>query len=133
PSSGRPCSRTSTAMCEATSPACAPPTPSATANSGERAKQAASLLRRWRPVSERSKCSATLSTPGSPPLLERELAVADADAVAVVQRLRARPQLLVEVGAVGGAEVLEHDDAALPRELGVAGGRERILEADLGL
>ena len=42
-------------------------------------------------------------------------------------------QLLVEVGAVGGAEVLDHDDAALAREPGVARGRERVLEADLRL
>ena len=38
-----------------------------------------------------------------------ELAVADPDAVAVVQRLRARQRLLVEIGAVGRAEILDHE------------------------
>ena len=58
---GSPPSSTLTAMPEATSPAWAPPIPSATANSGERAKYASSLARRWRPVSVSLKVSATRS------------------------------------------------------------------------
>ncbi len=42
-------------------------------------------------------------------------------------------QLLVEVGAVGRAEILEHDDAALLVDARVARGGEGVLEADLGL
>ena len=41
-------------------------------------------------------------------------------------------QLLVEVGAVGGAEILDHDDVALLVDARVARGGERILEPDLG-
>ena len=51
PESGRPCSNASTAIREATSPACAPPIPSATTNTGARANDESSLSRRWRPVS----------------------------------------------------------------------------------
>ena len=57
--------------------------------------------------------------------LEGELGVADADAVAGVQRLRAAQRLLVEVGAVRRAEVLEHDDVALRHEPRVARRRRR--------
>ena len=46
---------------EATSPACAPPMPSATTNSGERTSSESSLARRWRPVSLPEYCSATRS------------------------------------------------------------------------
>ena len=62
-----------------------------------------------------------------------ELAVADPHAVAAVQRLRPGHELLVEVGAVRRAEVLEHDDPAVAQQLRVAAGRERVLEPDLGL
>src|SRR6185503_10045710 len=62
-----------------------------------------------------------------------ELAVADAHAVAAVQRLRAGQELLVQVRAVRGAEILQHHDPALSQQAGVAGGRERVLKADLGL
>src|SRR4051812_16369787 len=133
PASGSPSWSTSTAIPEATSPACAPPIPSATAKSGERAWNASSLARRWRPVSVRSKCSATRSI--SPPSTVHvgELAVADPHAVAGVQRLRAAEELLVEVRAVRRAEVLEHDDPALLDQPRVARGGERVLEADLRL
>ena len=50
-----------------------------------------------------------------------------------VQRLRAAEELLVEVGAVGGAEVLDHHHAALADDLRVARRGERVLQADLGL
>src|SRR5215217_1585634 len=129
--SGSPSSRTSTARPDATSPACAPPIPSATANSGERAKKASSLSLRWRPVSVRSTCWATRSK-ALRALHVRELAVADAHAVAAVQRLGAGHELVVEVGPVRRAHVLEDDHGALAQEARVARGRERVLEADLG-
>src|SRR5271170_53260 len=116
-------------MREATSPACAPPMPSATTNSGERASSESSLARRWRPVSLPAYCSATRSTSVD---LERELAVADAHPVAGVQRPGALQQLLVEVGAVGRAEIFDHDDVALLVDTGVARGGKRVLEPDLG-
>ena len=51
PCSGSPPSNTSTAIFEATSPAWAPPIPSAITNSGARANALSSFSRRWRPVS----------------------------------------------------------------------------------
>ena len=48
-----------------------------------------------------------------------------------MQRLRTGDELLVEVGAVGRPEVLEHDEPALPRQPRMAAGGERILEPDL--
>ena len=48
-----------------------------------------------------------------------------------VQRPRAVEELLVEVGPVRRAEILDHDDPALAHEPRVAGGGERILEMDL--
>src|SRR5271170_7389057 len=104
PPSGRPAWKASTAMREATSPACAPPMPSATTNSGERASSESSLARRWRPVSLPAYCSATRSISVD---LERELAVADPHPVAGVQRPGALQQLLVEIGAVGRAEIFD--------------------------
>src|SRR5262249_34500741 len=128
-SSSSPPRNASTAICEATSPACAPPIPSATTNSGERASRASSLARRWRPVSVTAYCSATRSISVG---LEREFALADADAVARVQGPRRLQELLVEVGAVGGVEVLDHNDVAALVHARMPGGGERILEPDLG-
>ena len=48
-----------------------------------------------------------------------------------VQRLRAGQRLLVQVGAVGGAEILDHDHVSLARDPRVARGGERVLELDL--
>ena len=61
---------------------------------------------RWRPVSVRSACSATRSISR---VHVGELAVADPHAVAGCSGCGPVEQLLVEVGAVGRAEVLEHD------------------------
>src|SRR5208282_4728163 len=126
--------KTSTAMREATSPACAPPMPSATTYSGARASSASSLARRWRPVSVPVYCSATRSILKACLIdLEAEFTVADAHTVAGVQRARALQQLLVEVGAVGRSEVFDHDGVALLVDERVARGGERVLDADLGV
>ena len=69
--------------CEATSPAWAPPIPSATTKIGARTKNESSLALRWRPVSVRNAWSSTRST--AHPRLEPELGVADPDDVAVDQ------------------------------------------------
>src|SRR5437867_252319 len=135
PPSGSPRPSVSTAIREATSPACAPPMPSATTNSGARAYSESSLPRRWRPVSVLWNSSATRSISGPLPLspiLVRELGVSDPDAVAAVQRLGALQQLLVEVRPVRRAEVLDHHDRALPDQPRVARGGEGVLQADLG-
>src|SRR5271170_205237 len=93
--SGRPSWKDSTAILEATSPACAPPMPSATTNSGERASRASSLARRWRPVSVAEYCSLTRSISID---LEHEFALADPQMIAGVQGAGGVEQLLVEVG-----------------------------------
>src|SRR6202035_4350625 len=104
--------------------------PSATTNSGERASSESSLARRWRPVSVPAYCSATRSTSVD---LEGEFAVADPHAIAGMQRPRRLQHLLVEVGAVRRAEILDHDSIALLEDPRVARGGERILQTDLRL
>src|SRR6185295_19289202 len=140
--SGMPPSNESTAILEATSPAWAPPMPSATTNSGARTKRLSSLPWRWRPRSDSSQCSEILNkkafalrSPETPPgdlratlrgrkprpvicvrrysSLKSEFGVPDADAVTYVQRLRAAEGLTVEVRAVGRAQVLQHDHVSL--------------------
>src|SRR5229473_4119893 len=127
--SSRPGRNDSTAIREATSPACAPPMPSATTNSGERASNESSLARRWRPVSVTAYCSATRSMSVD---LEGEFAVADADAVAGMQRPGGLEQLLVQVGAVRGAQILDHDYVSLLVDARVPRGGEGVLQPDLG-
>src|SRR5258708_7432658 len=127
--SSRPGLNDSTAIREATSPACAPPMPSATTNSGERASSESSLARRWRPVSVTAYCSATRSMSVD---LEGEFAVADAQAVTWMQRPGRLEQLLVQVGAVGGAQVLDHQYVSLLVDASVSRGGKWVLQADLG-
>src|ERR1039458_7302901 len=126
--SSRPCLKDSTAIREATSPACAPPIPSGTTNSGERASRESSLARRWRPVSVPAYCSATRSISVD---LEREFTVADAHAVPGVQRPGRLEQLLVEIGAVGGVEILDYYYVALLVDARVPRRGKRILQSDL--
>src|SRR5579859_6420372 len=124
----------STAIRDATSPARAPPIPSATTNSGARASSESSFARRWRPVSVPAYCSATRSirSPISALVdLERELALADAHAIPEVQRLGAVQKLLVEIRPVRRVEVFDHEDVPLRKHARMARGCERVLEADL--
>src|SRR5918992_4228186 len=135
---GRPASNDSTAISDATSPAWAPPIPSATTNSGARTKRLSSLPCRWRPRSDAWKCSAMRSTEirVSPPdrrkphpatcvrrylPLEGEFGIPDANAVTNVKRLRTPQRLAVEVGPVRGPQVLEHDHVPLGDEPRVGG------------
>ena len=60
-SSPSACSKASMAIREATSPACAPPIPSATTNTGALTNALSSFSRRWRPVSVRQTVSVTWS------------------------------------------------------------------------
>src|SRR5437016_9138372 len=130
-SSGMPFSSVSTTMPEATSPARAPPMPSATANSGGRENALSSLERRSRPVSVSWTESATRRITGLGSLDVGELVVADGDAVAGVQRLRAAQGLAVEVRAVGRAEVLQDQQVALTHDPRMSGGREGVLDPDV--
>src|SRR3712207_589747 len=123
PESGSPGWKASTAMRAATSPACAPPIPSATTKIGERASSASSLAERWRPVSLLAKWSATLSMPSQD---VGELGVADPDAVPRVQRLGPAQRLAVEERAVGRAHVLEDHRRPLGDDPRVLGGREGV-------
>src|SRR4051794_21630902 len=125
------------AIREATSPACAPPMPSATTNSGERAKALSSFSRRCRPVSVFHVVCATRSISGlavgRASLPVGEFGVADSDPVAVVQWLGTVQRLLVEVGAVRGTHVLDHHHPTFTRDAGVTRGGERVIEADLDI
>ncbi len=132
PARPRPAGRSlkdSTAIREATSPACAPPMPSATTNSGARASSESSLARRWRPVSVPAYCSATRSTSVD---LEREFAVADAHAIARMQR----PRRLAAAPRSGRCRWSSRDPRSrrcCPARRCARGARgERVLQADLG-
>src|SRR5487761_2452760 len=127
--SSRPGRNSATATLEATSPAWAPPIPSAITNRGERTSSESSFARRWRPVSVPAYCSTTRSKSVD---LEGEFAVADPNAVPGVQRPWGLQQLLVEVGAVGRVEIFDDDRVALLVDAGVARGGEGILEPYLG-
>src|SRR5664279_2595923 len=102
--------------------------PSATTNSGARTKALSSLSRRWRPVSVFQIVSAArsmlvrVSTAEWSSLQVGELAVADPNPIAVVQRLWSGKRFLVQIGAVGGAEILDHQDVSLTGDLRVTGG-----------
>src|SRR5918999_4095291 len=147
--SGRPASNDSTAISDATSPAWAPPIPSATTNRGARTKRLSSLPWRCRPRSDAWKCSAMRSTEIriSPSghrnprpatctrrylSLEGEFGIPDANAVTNVERLRTPQRLAVEIGPVRGPEVLEDDHVPLGDKSRVGGGGERVLEPDVG-
>src|SRR5437588_3810990 len=122
-------SNASTAMREATSPARAPPMPSATANTGSRSRYESSLLCRWRPTSVRLACSAIRRA--TPSLLVAVLGLAYPDRVGRLQLLRPRELALVEVSPVGRSEVLDVHGVSAGEDAGVGGGRERILDSDV--
>src|SRR5215211_1171919 len=109
-SDSRALSTASTATADATSPALAPPIPSATANSGGRTTSESSFAVRWRPTSVRPACSRMRSVTRL--LLVAVFAVADPDRVRQLQALRGLHLASVQVGAVGRAHVLEVHEAA---------------------
>src|SRR5438876_6625921 len=119
-------SKASTAIREATSPARAPPIPSATAKTGARSRYESSLLCRCRPTSVRLAFSTTCRATAS--LLVAVLGVADPDRVARLELLRAVDLALVQVGAVCRAEVLDEHRVAAREDAGVRRRRERILD-----
>src|SRR5437588_11855398 len=62
-----------------------------------------------------------------------ELAVADPNLVARMERLRPAQRLLVEIRAVRRSQVFDHDHVTLARDAGVPGGGKRIVEPDLDI
>src|SRR5215212_10788033 len=103
-------STASTATADATSPAFAPPIPSATANSGGRTTSESSFAVRCLPTSVRPACSTMRSATRL--LLVAVFAVAYADRVAHVEPLGGLHLPAVQVRAVGGSHVLQVHGAA---------------------
>src|ERR687897_2875617 len=105
----RASSTASTASADATSPALAPPMPSATANSGGLTTSESSLALRCRPTSVRPACSTMRSATRL--LLVAVFAVADPDRIRHLQALRGLHLASVQEGAVGRAHVLQVHEA----------------------
>src|SRR5919201_1756427 len=120
--------KTSVARCEATSPAFAPPIPSATAKNGGETSRASSFVSRWRPTSVLPACSAIRSATLLPIAI---FAVADADDVGRPQPLALSQLPAVEIGPVGRAHVLDIHEAAALEYARVRGRGERILHVDV--
>src|SRR3954453_8802622 len=126
-----PCSSNAfVASSEATSPARAPPIPSATANRGGARKSASSLLSRWRPTSLAPACSMIRSAIRL--LLVAVLGVADPDHVRRLEPLARGELTAVEICPVGGSHVLDVHVIAALVDAGVVGGGELVLNLDLG-
>src|ERR671917_1684609 len=113
-SESRSPSNTSVAIEDATSPALAPPIPSATAKKGGASTKSSSLALRWRPTSVLPACSTIRRVTGRHSFLVAVLGVADADLVRHLEALGRAHLPPVQVGAVRGAHVLQvHVVAAL--------------------
>src|SRR4051812_47296121 len=117
-------------MCEATSPARAPPMPSATTNRGERSRKESSLLWRARPTSESAAFSAIRRATRL--LLVAVLGVADPDHVGHLQLFRLSQLTAVEERPVGGSHVLYVHELAAREDPGVRGGGERVVDPHVG-
>src|ERR687892_934281 len=128
-SESRSPSKASVAMAEATSPALAPPIPSATAKNGASATKSSSLALRWRPTSVRPTCSTMRRATGL--LLVAVLGVADANSVGHLEPFRAADLPAVHVGAVRGAHVLHVHVVAALEDPRVRRGGERIVHVDV--
>ena len=101
-------SNDSAAIRDATSPACAPPIPSATRTAASRRRTNPRWRCRWRPVSVRNACSTTRSNLRLRYLqLEPELRVADLDLVEVGELRLPLEHRLVQESAVGRVHVLD--------------------------
>src|SRR3954454_4933852 len=116
-------------MCEATSPARAPPMPSATTNRGERSRYESSLLWRARPTSERAAFSAMRR--GKRLLLVAVFGVADADHVSHLQLLGLAQLAAVQKRSVGRSHVLYVHELAAREDPAVCRRGERVLDLDV--
>src|SRR5437773_4964101 len=114
-SASRPRPKASVAICDATSPALAPPIPSATTKKGGSSSRASSFDERWRPRSLLPTCSMTRSAIARTSLLVAVLAVAYPYDVGRLELLRASQLPAVQVGPIGRAHVLDIHEVS-PRE-----------------
>src|SRR5215213_10158333 len=125
-------STASTATADATSPALAPPIPSATANSGGLTTSESSLAVRCRPTSVRPACSRMRRATATALLLVAIFAVADADRVGHLQPLGRLDLAAVQVGAVRRAHVLDVHELGARKDARVCGRREGVVHAYVG-
>src|SRR4051794_14555968 len=118
------------ASSEATSPARAPPIPSATANIGGATNRLSSFVSRWRPTSLAPVYSTIRRATRL--LLVAVLGVADADHVRLLEALAVGELPPVQVGAVGGAHVLDVHEFSPRVDASVVRGRVLVLDLDIG-
>src|SRR5215210_381327 len=124
-------STASTATAEATSPAFAPPIPSATANRGGSTTSESSLALRWRPTSVRPACSMMRRATATALLLVAVFAVAYANRVAHLEPLRRLHLTAIQVGPVRGAHVLHVHEFGAREDARVGRRGEGVVHADL--
>src|SRR3954466_7930503 len=137
------CSSAAMTTLLATSPAAWPPMPSATASSRGPAYTESWLLPRIRPRSDRAAYRRTSvmrpprrrqeGTCSARSRAQLQCGLADADRLAGVDQQRPLTPLLVEVGAVGGAEVLHVPLSTTVGEAGVPGAGEVVGEHERGV
>src|SRR5881227_4460023 len=122
----------SMAIWEATSPALAPPIPSATTKNGGSRSSESSFEVRCIPTSLLPTCSTIFSAiaPGS--LLVAVLAVADTDQVRGVQSLLRTQLAPVQVGPICRPHVLDIHEVTAGEYSRVGGRREGIVHEDVG-
>src|SRR5215211_3097323 len=112
-------SKASVAIADATSPAFAPPIPSATTKNGGRATRSSSFTLRWRPTSVFQACSAICSATRL--LLVAVFAIADPDHIRHLEPLGCAELAPVQVGPVRGAHVLDVHEVSAREDAGVSG------------
>src|SRR3954466_10228073 len=137
------CSSAAMTTLLATSPAAWPPMPSATASSRGPAYTESWLLPRIRPRSDRAayRRTSVMRPPrrrweGTCPARSRtqlQCGLADADRLAGVDQQRSLDPLLVEVGAVGGAQILHVPLSPTVGQAGVAGAGEVVGQHQRGV
>src|SRR5215217_5108246 len=126
-------STASTATADATSPAFAPPIPSATANSGGLTTSESSFALRCRPTSVRPACSMMARATATALLLVAVFAVAYANRVRHLQPLGGPDLAAVQVGAVRGAHVLQVHEVRAREDARMGRRREGVVHAYVGV
>src|SRR5215211_2234689 len=121
----------SVAICDATSPALAPPIPSATAKKGGSMSSASSLEDRWRPTSVLPTCSTIRRAIARASLLVAVLAVAYPDHVGDLEPLRRAQLPPVQISPVGGPHVLDIHEVAAGEYSRVGGRCERVVHRNV--
>src|SRR3954464_9523566 len=121
----------SMAICDATSPALAPPMPSATTKKGGSSSSESSFEVRWRPTSLLPTCSTILRAMASASFLVAVLAVADADHIRDVQPLGRVHLPPIQIGAVCRPHVLDIHEVPAGEYSRVGGRSEGILHENV--